>query len=239
MPQISIGTYNLTYTILHRKRKTVTMKVLSPSKLQLFVPIKFSASQAEKIILGKSSWILTSIAKLSAAENNPLNSKIADGYPLLYQGKEYRLSLHLGTPGITLCESQILVFAPSTLDATQILYQWYVAQAELLIKNKVTYWANKTGLISQKIILRDQRTRWGSCSVKGNLNFNWRIVMAPDPVVDYLIIHELCHLKEMNHSQKYWNLVAIFSPQWKKQREWLKLQGPILCKLFPKEFPKT
>lgn len=83
----------------------------------------------------------------------------------------------------------------------------------------------KLNLEYNKVFIKDQKTRWGSCSSQGNLNFNYRLVMAPLPVIDYLVTHELAHLAEMNHSKRFWSLVERVCPEYKKHRQWLKEHG--------------
>jgi predicted metal-dependent hydrolase len=75
------------------------------------------------------------------------------------------------------------------------------------------------------IHIKEQKSRWGSCSAKGNLNFNWHIVMAPETIADYLVIHELCHLRHMNHSAEFWHCVSGLYPAYKTARKWLKENG--------------
>jgi len=89
------------------------------------------------------------------------------------------------------------------------------------------------GVQAGKIQIRDQRTRWGSCSANGNLSFNWRLVLAPIEVLDYVVVHELCHLREPNHSQRFWRLVASRRPDWRRQRDWLTAHGPELLAFRP------
>lgn len=93
------------------------------------------------------------------------------------------------------------------------------------IKNRVENIAKTNGFEFNNIAIRDQSTRWGSCSSKKNLNFNWRLIFGPEEVLDYVIVHELCHLKEMNHSKNFWNLVASIMPDYKQRRNWLKSNG--------------
>ena len=81
--------------------------------------------------------------------------------------------------------------------------------------------------------IRDQRTRWGSCSARGNLSFNWRLALAPFEVLDYVVVHELCHLREPNHSKRFWRLVASRRPGWRRQRDWLTTNGPELLAFRP------
>jgi predicted metal-dependent hydrolase len=89
------------------------------------------------------------------------------------------------------------------------------------------------GVSYRRIEIRDQRTRWGSCSALGTLSFNWRLVLAPFEVLDYVVVHELCHLRQPNHSPQFWQLVAARRPQWRSQRDWLRDHGAELLAFRP------
>ena len=89
------------------------------------------------------------------------------------------------------------------------------------------------GVVVNRIQIRDQRTRWGSCSPNGNLSFNWRLVLAPFDVLDYVVVHEVCHLREANHSRRFWRLVESRRPSWRDQRDWLARHGPELLAFRP------
>lgn len=104
----------------------------------------------------------------------------------------------------------------------------YREQARAAIEQKCSYYALLMGVTYNRIAIRDQKSRWGSCSSKGNLNFNWRLVMAPAGVLDYVVVHELAHRKEMNHSKAFWNIVEKTMPEYRKYKLWLKENGKIL-----------
>ena len=93
--------------------------------------------------------------------------------------------------------------------------------------------AAELGVRWSRIDIRDQRSRWGSCSTRGTLSFNWRLVLAPFEVLDYVVVHELCHLREPNHSRKFWRLVESRRPDWRRHRDWLHEHGPELLAFRP------
>ena len=95
---------------------------------------------------------------------------------------------------------------------------------ELLLK-KCRYFAERMGVSYGTVTVREQKTRWGSCSAKGNLNFNWKLVLMPPGVLDYVVVHELAHRREMNHSAAFWKVVATWMPDYKKYRKWLRDNG--------------
>lgn len=98
-------------------------------------------------------------------------------------------------------------------------------QAAEVITARCRYYAPVMGVSYGTVTIREQKTRWGSCSSKGNLNFNWRLIFAPEEVVDYIVVHELAHRKEMNHSRAFYNVVASVLPDYKVQEKWLKENG--------------
>lgn len=108
--------------------------------------------------------------------------------------------------------------------------QVYRAQAAEIFARKAAYYAARMGVTYQRIAIRDQKTRWGSCSSRGNLNFNWRLVLAPVPVLDYVVIHELAHRREMNHSPRFWSIVAEMMPDYQMHRKWLRDHGDSLMR---------
>ena len=111
------------------------------------------------------------------------------------------------------------------------------AEARLAARELVTMVleeeAPALGVTFGRVQIRGQRTRWGSCSAGGTLSFNWRLALAPLEVLDYVVVHELCHLREPNHSARFWRLVASRRPEWRRQRDWLTSHGPELLAFRP------
>ena len=125
-------------------------------------------------------------------------------------------------------------FLESTLPPYSVAeLQKLLHRAHILIPQRVAHWAERMGISYGRISVRRQKTRWGSCSSKGNLNFNCTLVLTPAEVMDYVIIHELCHRKQMNHSPKFWQEVAKFSPDHRSCRAWLKAHSRELIGRLP------
>ena len=101
-------------------------------------------------------------------------------------------------------------------------------QARKVIPGRAAYWARQAGVTYGQIAIRKQKTRWGSCSAKGNLNFNCLLMLCPEDVLDYVIVHELCHRKELNHSPRFWAEVERILPEYRKPLKWLRTEGPAL-----------
>lgn len=110
----------------------------------------------------------------------------------------------------------------------QALRKRYIAAAHTYFPQRCAYYAGLLGVTYGKIRIAEQKTRWGSCSTSGTLSFNWKLMLAPPRVLDYVVIHELCHLIEMNHSKRFWSLVESVMPEYKEYRKWLKENGDTL-----------
>ena len=156
------------------------------------------------------------------------------GKKVLYRGKWYEIQLHIDTnrrrARVDLEEDRMLVHTPSR-DAEclrEAVERWLIRQAHMILPVRVMHFQQSTGGNVNEIHIKDQKTRWGSCSSKRNLNFNWRLVMAPPEVLDYVVVHELSHLTHMNHSRDFWELVGQVMPEYKQMRKWLRENGHLL-----------
>lgn len=109
--------------------------------------------------------------------------------------------------------------------AERIFISWYTVQAKPVITERVKEYAANYGFIYRQVKITDAQTRWGSCSPSGSLNFSWRLVMAPIRVIDYVVVHELVHLNEKNHSGRFWDNVKAILPDYTQQVQWLKTNG--------------
>ena len=110
----------------------------------------------------------------------------------------------------------------------RILSGWYKKQAHIQIPKRVRHYANIVGEPFSRIFIKNQKSRWGSCSSARNLNFNWRLMMAPLTVLDYVVVHEISHLKQMNHSKEFWAEVEKVLPDYQEQKKWLDENGRLL-----------
>jgi len=143
---------------------------------------------------------------------------------LLYMGKLYDVNLNRGEQScITFNDDTFTLTAPNFRqhNLKPVIEGWMKTRAQKTIEEKVKHWAEKMELEFNKVSVKDQKSLWGSCSHKGNLNFCWRIIKAPGEVLDYLVIHELAHIKYLNHGEEFWQLVNSHCPENKKSRKWL------------------
>lgn len=157
----------------------------------------------------------------------------ADTIPYLGRDLKVVKQPHSQVNSVKLEPKRLVVSLKSANGLNPVLEWWYRQQAEKLIRKRADELSARLGLTYGRLTIRGAKTRWGSCSQKGNLNFNWRLMMVPRPVIDYVIIHELAHLKEMNHREKFWKLVAEYCPRWHRHRRWLKTHEPELTAKLP------
>lgn len=241
---IDLANHQLTYHVTYqKKRKSVQLKIYSSTHLEITAPANFPQASIEKILQEKCSWIVKKISHLKSVATNPINKIITHGAQILYLGESHTLVFSTeenSKPRIYAQDHQIFIHTP-LLSVTQtvslielLLKQWYWQNAQRQLSNQTDLWSTKIAVQPKRITIKEQKTRWGSCSSKGNLNYNWRIIMAPPEVLDYLVIHELCHLRIPNHSPLFWQEVARFSPKFKQHRAWLKDNGAILMNILKK-----
>lgn len=121
--------------------------------------------------------------------------------------------------------SRDICLTPAELKRLEALEKRYRSAARNRFEQRCAYYRLITGGTYTAVTIRDQKTRWGSCSSRGTLSFNYRLIFAPSQVLDYVVVHELCHLTHMNHSKEFWNMVSSVMPDYKAHRKWLKEHG--------------
>ncbi len=218
----------VSYTLKRSARaKNVWLRIGIGTGLEVVAPEKMPLRELGGVLEKKSSWIQRHLSRL---EKTGVRSRrvLKDGSALPYMGEERPLRVLVSRGMLTavrLINGEIVAAVPEDDQELLVsaLMDWYRKMARKVIVDKVGRLANghKVG----RIMIKDQKTRWGSCSSKGNLNFNWRLIMAPPKVIDYLVVHELTHLEHPNHSKRFWNKVAKRFPDYAESEAWLKEHG--------------
>lgn len=241
MAKITIGACELEYSVSYSRRRTVKIRLAAPGQIEVAAPVRMPRAEIEHLLISKAAWITRQTARLAALDASPLNADVEPGARLLYLGEARRLTVLAAAgakAGVSLEGDRLFVHLPALPAAEQaaalarVLRQWYVAAARAELERRTIHWAGILGVRPARIFIREQKSRWGSCSSRGNISYNWRVVMAPPAVVDYLVVHELCHLRQANHSPAFWALVAAAVPEYKGHRRWLRANGPLLMRLL-------
>ncbi|MBI5670562.1 MAG: M48 family metallopeptidase [Chloroflexi bacterium] len=230
MPEITLGGQQVSYTVRESPRaRTLRLKISPRAGLEVILPAGATGRDVEAILLSRAAWIL----KHLPAEAPP-ERRLVSGEKLPYLGRDRVLDIGVKprgkTIGVMLDGDSLRVRLPAGTPATPetiraALEGWYRAQAKAYLLPRTAELARQHGFRYGKITIKGQSTRWGSCSSQRNLNFNWRLMFAPPAAMDYVIIHELCHLQELNHSRRFWSLVARLCPDYKHWVKWFKANG--------------
>ena len=233
--ETSIGGQTISYMLKRSaKAKYVRLEVRAETGLAVTIPGSFKIGHIPDLLEAKKSWILSKLAKYGqfCPVTTERELKGGDTIPFLGRDLEVVIRQEYGNADSVKLERNKLAVNLTNRNGrlNSVLEQWYRMQAATIIKDKVDKLSAQWGLTYNRLTIRGQKTRWGSCSHKGNLNFNWKLIMAPEPVIDYVIIHELAHLKEMNHTKSFWELVAERCPRWRELKKWLKDHGPELAR---------
>ncbi len=227
---------NRIYFTLHKtKRKTIGIIIDSNGDVKVHAPYYVSEKQICEVVKRKADWIIKKINEVKERNLNSVCRQFASGEKFLYLGKEYTLEIvekDLGKSEVSIQGDTLAVYIPWGLYAESrrqaieaALIKWYKQRFAEIAKERIDKYSLQLKVAPCKVMIKNQKTRWGSCSKKRNVNLNWRLIMAPVDIIDYVVVHELCHLKVMNHSKDFWNLVASVLPNCHESRKWLKLNG--------------
>ncbi|MCX4190810.1 M48 family metallopeptidase [Methylophaga sp. OBS3] len=207
------------------RRKSADIKV-EEGAVSVVVPISTSLEKIDELLSSKRQWIKHKITL--QREMSPVSDKqFVSGEAFSYLGRNYRLKVERGsfTP-VRLINGRLIVTVPQDGNQPHIirnaLVRWFKRQAEQKLVEKVKRFAPIVGVQVPNVGVKTFKSRWGSCTPKGELEFNWQIMMAPNRMVDYVVIHELCHLIRNDHSPEFWNEVARVMPDYQNCRDWLK-----------------
>jgi hypothetical protein len=232
MDYINFGTKRIDYTIKRgNRKKTLAINVTLASQVIVLAPNNFSREKIKTIVKKKALWILGKQEHFKRLAMLFPEKEFVSGEQILLLGRKYRLKIkeenHLSIPKLS--GRRLFIYVHSNLapeDRKEIikdtLIKWYFIKSTKIIKQRITRYGKLLDLFPKKVIIKDQKKRWASCSSDSILRFNWRIAMAPISIVDYVVVHELCHLKIKNHSSDFWKLVSLAIPDYQKRKDWLK-----------------
>lgn len=213
------------------RRKTLVISINEKAQVDVAAPLSLREKQIREFILGKSAWVCR---KVSEIQKNPKRFKrFEEGEEFLFLGNRYPLT-HYDTNGkkdkVILDDGKLKVYSANGFLAEDkkevvmnLLAVWYRQEAHEILAGRIFKLARVMEAAPQKITIRTQKRLWGSCHYhKRSINLNWQIVMAPIEVIDYVIVHELCHLIIPNHSKRFWKKVERFVPHYRECQQWLK-----------------
>ena len=199
-------------TIIYSRRKKLLLQVTQDQKVIVKAPYFMPKWYIYLFVYFQSSWIQKQKEKISEKKRKTLSSRY-----ILFLGEQYYVEVNKHIKKVIIEDMQFII--PQSKDA---LKKWYMKEAKLIIPQRVEYFSKKFNFQYKSIRITSARTRWGSCSALDNLNFSWRLVMAPQEAIDYVVIHELAHTVHKNHSKQFWDEVHRCMPDYLVHKKWLK-----------------
>jgi predicted metal-dependent hydrolase len=216
----------LTYTTkFSEKRKTLGLVVERDKSVVVLAPKGTTDSTIELFVEKKKFWLYEKINHSPKFGEPKPETPFISGKAIPYLGKNYKLDVVKTSIDGIVFEGKFLLSQQNLQYGKTILEQWYKEKAKEKITPLVKRYSLQLGVEYNDILISDLKYRWGSCTLKGNLNFNWRLIKAPQFVINYVVIHELAHLIELNHSERFWNIVKVQMPNYLEAKEWLKGNG--------------
>lgn len=219
----------LEYRVVKSKRKSAAIQIEGNGTIVVRVPSDMRVSDIKALVSDKGQWIEKSLESLKNKESCGLPASFHDGDRILYRGQNYHIQVvedrNLPNTDISIDSTDgtitVRTYDGGTAVVRGALLGWYYHGAQQEIKKSLEFYSHYFSEQISVIHIRDQKTIWGSCSSKGNLNFNWKLILLPPELLDYVVVHELCHLKEMNHSKRFWNQVETILPDYRIKRKQL------------------
>lgn len=210
------------YEITRSKRKTVALKVSPQGKLEVAVPMDVSNEEIQSIVDKKKFWLYKTINKAKKRVFGSLKKEFISGELFWYMGKRYRLDVcQCEHTGLKFKHNKFLLNIDEREKAEELFKDFYKQKAKEKLEPQVMKYAKQMGTHYKALKILDMKKRWGSCTNEGNIILNTHLIKAPLYVIDYVIVHELAHLLEYNHSPKFWNIIRTQIGDYEMHKKWL------------------
>jgi hypothetical protein len=213
--------------LIRSRRRTIALIVERDGSLTVRAPNCAPRKEIDAFVREQLGWIERTRERYRS-KPQPRKREFVEGERFPFLGREYELRLVRPQRPALKFEDGFTLGASAQPSSEQVFIRWYRDQALRVISKRVKAFAEAHGLSPGKIKITSARTRWGSCSPDGTLNFSWRLVLAPLEVIDYVVVHELAHLRVRSHSRKFWRTVEQILPGYHIQRKWLRENGDTL-----------
>lgn len=221
---------DISYSIIRTRRKTADIVLEPDGRLLVRAPQHFTDGRVADIVDTKRYWIYKNLAEWRDLNATRVIREYRNGEGFLYLGRSYRLLLvsdqaePLALKGGRFCLQRSLA-EQGTAAAQAAFRQFYIARGLERITSRVDYFAPKVGVMPGPVKIRELGRRWASCSPTGNLAFHWKCMMAPPTIIDYIVVHELCHFHHRDHTPAFWNEVDKILPAYRDRKQWLAKHG--------------
>lgn len=229
--EFKYGTTNIAFSVVFKNRKTMEIAVEPPNIVTVTAPIGTDEHRILEKVQSKGSWIIQKLYSFKHMNYKPINREFVNGESFMYLGRNYCLQIEVDPsvkkPEVKLYRGKFSVKARSNDEEIikSSMEEWYRERAKELVEQRIKYYQRFFNIVPSSVRIKEQKKRWGSCTSKNELLFNWRCIMAKSNALDYIVVHEMCHMYHKDHSKGFWDLVASVLPDYEIRKEWLKNYG--------------
>lgn len=233
MAEIKFGNQTIEYERLPTKsRDTITIRIGPEKNVHVLAPELVTDGELTQIVKSKTRWIIDKFQRIDEVAISKNKHEFVSGESFPYKGKLLRLKIIQSNLDEITTDTTTIFCKTDKRKGTKyiknLLELWYKQKAKAYLEVRVIRLAKKFFRKPSKIGVRNQILRWGSCTKNGEVLLNWRIIMAPPSIIDYVLVHELAHLQEKNHTKKFWEIMKNTMPNYEEKKEWLRVNGPKL-----------
>lgn len=229
---VKYGTKDIEFSIEFKNRKTISISVEPPKNITVAAPVGTSEEEIKEVVKLKGAWIVQKLFAFRNIEAKRVNREFVNGESFIYLGRNYSLQIRVdetlqNNSSVKLFRGKFHVYVKEKNDELikAAMEAWYREKTEEQIKKRIKYYQKYFNKRPASIKVKEQKKRWASCTSNNELLFNWRCVMAKSTALDYIIVHEMCHMYYMNHSQEFWDLVSSVMADYEVRKEWLRDYG--------------
>ena len=211
------------YTLVRSRRKTIAVHIKKNASIEVRAPLKMSKADIDRFVATNEKWIEAHLAKRKRLNEEKAAFSLNYGDTVMFCGKIYPIKAKAGTRAGF--DGECFYMPPNLTpeDIKPLVIRVYKAIAKRILNEKVSEYAKHMNVLPTAVRITGAKTRWGSCSGKNSINFSWRLVMADNDVIEYVVVHELAHIREHNHSPCFWAVVESILPDYKDRKKKLKL----------------
>jgi predicted metal-dependent hydrolase len=226
---ISYGTTNISYSVEFRDRKTMAIEVYPDTSVKVVAPLDATPEKIQAKVEKRAGWIAKQQRAFSGKKKSIYQHEWVSGENIYYLGRQYRLKVEKGEKNVKLAGKYLWVFVPDRRmkkEIEQLVNGWHLKHAKKKFEDRLKMlqpMLEREGLQMNTLIVRKLEKRWGSCTPKGNIVINSELIKAPIHCIDYVLIHELCHLKHHHHGPEFWKLLTKYCPDWVKLKDKLEV----------------
>ena len=213
------------YELIRSNRSSIGITVERDGSVVVNAPQNLAVDEVEKNIYKKRLWIWEKLAIKNVYNDRLIERKFISGETFSYLGRSYRLQVVDEDIDLKLKNGWFMLGRKYRTQAKELFKKWYIEHLKSKIQERFVYLNKELNLPTSEYKVMELGYRWGSCTKDGVLNFNWKIAMAPLGVIDYIILHEVTHLKEHTHNERFWREIQRLMPNYLEKKEWLKIQG--------------